>query len=93
MGKLLYMIPFIGIPIGIYFLITFNMAHALLIAGLSLTQIILCLTYLIWNILLAGIDGILEVEVKLWDALFPVVFLLISTTSFLYATLINLTGI
>jgi hypothetical protein len=87
------MLPFIGIPIGIYFLITFNMAHALLIAGLSLTQIILCLAYLIWNILLTGIDGVLEVEVKLWDVLFPVVFLLICATSFLYVTLINLTGI
>ena len=93
MSRLLYMIPFIGIFIGIYFLITLDMAYALLIAGLALTQSILCLVYLIWNILLAGIDGILEVEVKLWDALFPVVFLLISTTSFLYATLINLTGI
>ena len=91
MGKLLYMIPFIGIPIGIYFLITFNMAHALLIAGLSLTQIILCLAYLIWNILLAGIDGLLELEVKLWDALFPVVFILICAISFLYTTLTNLT--
>tara|TARA_R100000963_G_scaffold32914_1_gene24900 strand:+ start:388 stop:651 length:264 start_codon:yes stop_codon:yes gene_type:complete len=86
------MIPFIGIPIGIYFLITFNMAHALLISGLALTQSILCLVYLIWNILLTDIDGVLEVEVKLWDALFPVVFLLICATSFLYATLINLTG-
>ena len=93
MSRLLYMIPFIGIFIGVYFLITFNMAHALLIAGLALTQSILCLVYLIWNILLTGIDGVLEVEVKLWDVLFPVVFLLICATSFLYATLINLTGI
>ena len=68
------------------------MAHALLISGLALTQSILCLVYLIWNILLTDIDGVLEVEVKLWDALFPVVFLLICATSFLYATLINLTG-
>jgi len=35
----------------------------------------------------AGIDGTLEVEVQLWDALMPIVFLLISFTSFLYLTL------
>jgi len=85
------MIPFIGIPIGLYFLITFNMAYAILIAGLALTQIIFCLVYIIWNIFLAGIDGVLEVQVKLWDAFFPVVFLLICAVSFLYSTLTNLT--
>ena len=91
MSRLLYMIPFIGIPIGLYFLITFNMAYAILIAGLALTQIIFCLVYIIWNIFLAGIDGVLEVQVKLWDAFFPVVFLLICAVSFLYSTLTNLT--
>jgi len=85
------MIPFIGIPIGLYFLITFNMAYAILIAGLALTQIIFCLVYIIWNIFLAGVDGVLEVQVKLWDAFFPVVFLLICAVSFLYSTLTNLT--
>ena len=91
MSRLLYMIPFIGIPIGLYFLITFNMAYAILIAGLALTQSIICFVYLIWNIFLAGIDGLLELEVKLWDALFPVVFILICAISFLYTTLTNLT--
>tara|TARA_R100001369_G_scaffold13811_1_gene28167 strand:+ start:976 stop:1269 length:294 start_codon:yes stop_codon:yes gene_type:complete len=91
MSRLLYMIPFIGIPIGLYFLITFNMAYAILIAGLALTQIIFCLVYIIWNIFLAGVDGVLEVQVKLWDAFFPVVFLLICAVSFLYSTLTNLT--
>tara|TARA_R100001369_G_scaffold55373_1_gene82265 strand:- start:539 stop:814 length:276 start_codon:yes stop_codon:yes gene_type:complete len=85
------MIPFIGIPIGLYFLITFNISYAVLIAGLALTQSIICFVYLIWNIFLAGIDGLLELEVKLWDALFPVVFILICAISFLYTTLTNLT--
>ena len=85
------MIPFIGIPIGLYFLITLNISYAVLIAGLALTQIIFCLVYIIWNIFLAGVDGVLEVQVKLWDAFFPVVFLLICAVSFLYSTLTNLT--
>tara|TARA_R100001377_G_scaffold6694_1_gene3600 strand:+ start:200 stop:475 length:276 start_codon:yes stop_codon:yes gene_type:complete len=85
------MIPFIGIPIGLYFLITLNISYAVLIAGLALTQSIICFVYLIWNIFLAGIDGLLELEVKLWDALFPVVFILICAISFLYTTLTNLT--
>ena len=67
------------------------MAYAILIAGLALTQIIFCLVYIIWNIFLAGVDGVLEVQVKLWDAFFPVVFLLICAVSFLYSTLTNLT--
>ena len=86
MSKLLYMIPFIGIAISIHFIFTFNLASAFLIAGLSLTQSMLCLLYLIWNIALAGTDGVLEVEVKLWDALVPVVFSMITATSYLLVT-------
>tara|TARA_R110000772_G_C13118821_1_gene421602 strand:- start:79 stop:372 length:294 start_codon:yes stop_codon:yes gene_type:complete len=97
MGRLLYMIPFIGIIVSIHFIFTFNLASAFLIAGLALTQSMICLSYIIWNIALAGIDGLLEIEVRLWDALVPIIFLMIAATSYLlvitHTININLTGL
>jgi len=80
-ARLLYMIPFFGMVTGAYFIFSMNMAAAYLVAGFSLTQGIICFLYLILNISEAGIDGTLEVEVQLWDALMPVIFLMVSATS------------
>ena len=41
---------------------------------------------------LAGVDGTLEVEVQLWDALMPVIFLTLSSISFLLITNETLRG-
>jgi len=86
-SRLLYMIPFIGMSVGCYFLFSNDIAVASVLALLGILQASICLGFLFLQMLLAGIDGTLEVEVQLWDALMPVVFLLISFTSFLYLTL------
>ena len=86
LGRLLYMIPFFGMVVGGYFIWTADIRGALLLAGLALTQSFICLLYVVLNIIAHGHDGILEVEVELWDALMPVVFLLLSSTSFLLIT-------
>ena len=55
-------------------------------AGLALTQSLICFAYLVFQIMLNGTEGTLEVEVQLWDALMPVIFLMLSSTIFLLLT-------
>ena len=86
-GRLLYMIPFFGMVIGAYFMWSADIRGALLLAGLALTQSIICLLYVILNIISNGTDGVLELEVQLWDALMPVIFLMLSSSTFLLITL------
>ena len=92
MGRLLYMIPFFGMFIGTYFIYTNNIAAGLIMAGLALIQSLICLLYIIYQMSLAGVDGTLEVEVQLWDALMPVIFLSLSSISFLLITNETLRG-
>jgi len=80
-SRLLYMIPFFGMGVGIYFIFSLNLAAAYLVAGFALTQSIICFMYLILQIANNGTDGTLEVEVQLWDALMPIIFLMIASTS------------
>ena len=47
MGRLLYMIPFFGMFIGAYFMWTADIKAAIIIAGLGLTQSLICFIYLI----------------------------------------------
>tara|TARA_R100001510_G_scaffold7880_1_gene6115 strand:- start:237 stop:542 length:306 start_codon:yes stop_codon:yes gene_type:complete len=82
LGKLLYMIPFIGMFIGSYYIYSMDIAAIYILAGLSLTQGVICCFYLLMQMFIAGIDGILELEVQLWDALMPVIFLMLSGTSY-----------
>jgi len=82
-GTLLYMIPFFGMFVGIYFIYTEDMAAGYIMSVLALTQSLICLAYILKQILLAGTDGRLEMEVQLWDALMPVIFLVLSAISFL----------
>jgi hypothetical protein len=81
------MIPFFGMVIGAYFMWSADIRGALLLAGLALTQSIICLLYVILNIISNGTDGVLELEVQLWDALMPVIFLMLSSSTFLLITL------
>ena len=91
-GKLLYMIPFFGMFTGSYYVYTMDMAAAYVMAGLALIQSLICLLYIIYQMSLAGVDGTLEVEVQLWDALMPVIFLTLSSISFLLITNETLRG-
>jgi len=85
-GRLLYMIPFFGMFIGAYFMWTPDIRAAILLAGLALTQSIICFLYLIVQIMANGTNGTLEVEVELGDALMPVIFLMLSSITFLLIT-------
>ncbi len=86
-SRLLYMIPFIGIAVGSYFVFTSNVAAAGVLALLGVIQSIICLGFVTLQILYHGTNGTLEVEVQLWDALMPIIFLMLSSTSFLYLAL------
>tara|TARA_R110002020_G_scaffold209639_1_gene415616 strand:- start:288 stop:557 length:270 start_codon:yes stop_codon:yes gene_type:complete len=80
------MIPFIGMVVGSYFIWSADIKIAILMAGLALTQSLICFAYLVFQIMLNGTEGTLEVEVQLWDALMPVIFLMLSSTIFLLLT-------
>ena len=86
LSRLLYMIPFFGMVIGSYFIWTADIRAAIIMAGLALTQSLICFTYLILQIANNGTEGTLEVEVQLWDALMPIIFLMLSSTIFLLLT-------
>ncbi len=86
LSRLLYMIPFIGMVVGSYFIWSADIKIAILMAGLALTQSLICFAYLVFQIMLNGTEGTLEVEVQLWDALMPVIFLMLSSTIFLLLT-------
>ena len=86
LSRLLYMIPFFGMVIGSFFIWTADIRAALIMAGLALTQSLICFLYLILQIMANGTNGTLEVEVELWDALMPVIFLMLSSTIFLLIT-------
>jgi hypothetical protein len=86
LSRLLYMIPFIGMVVGSYFIWSADIKVAILMAGLALTQSLICFAYLVFQIMLNGTEGTLEVEVQLWDALMPVIFLMLSSTIFLLLT-------
>ena len=83
MGRLLYMIPFFGMFIGSYYIYSMDTAAAYIMALLALVQGLICFAYLIIQMFVAGIEGTLEVEVQLWDALMPVIFLMLSAISYL----------
>jgi len=91
--RLLYILPYIGIITGIYFVFTLNLIAAYLLAGFALIQSIICLGYLILMIIYNGKHGTLEIEVELGDAIIPIIFLTLSTSSFLYLVINNLTGL
>ena len=86
LSRLLYMIPFIGMVVGSYFIWSADIKIAILMAGVALTQSLICFAYLVFQIMLNGTEGTLEVEVQLWDALMPVIFLMLSSTIFLLLT-------
>ncbi len=86
LSRLLYMIPFFGMVIGSFFIWTADIRAALIMAGLALTQSLICFLYLILQIMANGTNGTLEVEVELWDALMPVIFLMLSSIIFLLLT-------
>ena len=86
LGRLLYMIPFFGMGIGAYFMWTADVRAAVILAGLALTQSLICFIYLVLQMMANGMNGTLEVEVELWDALMPVIFLMLSSTTFLLIT-------
>ena len=86
LSRLLYMIPFIGMVVGSYFIWSADIKIAILMAGLALTQSLICFAYLVFQIMLNGTEGTLEVEVQLWDALMHVIFLMLSSTIFLLLT-------
>ena len=80
LGRLLYMLPFFGMATAIYFIWTADIRAAVLLGGLALTQALICLLYLVVQIIY---NGVLEVEVNLSDALVPIVFLCLSSSIFL----------
>ena len=86
-SRLLYMIPFFGMVIGAYFMWTADIRAALIMAGLALTQSLICFFYLVLQIMANGTNGTLVVEVELWDALMPVIFLMLSSIIYFLITL------
>ena len=86
LSRLLYMIPFFGMVIGSFFIWTADIRAALIMAGLALTQSLICFLYHILQIMANGTNGTLEVEVELWDALMPVILLMLSSIIFLLLT-------
>ena len=90
LSRLLYMIPFFGMIIGAYFMWSADIRAVLIMSGLALTQSLICFSFLVSQIAVNGTDGTLEVEVELWDALMPVVFLMLSSIIFLLLTLQNI---
>jgi len=85
-GRLLYIIPFFGMVMGAHFMYSTDIRVAVLLAGLALTQSLICFVYLIIQIINNGTNGVLEVEVELQDALMPVIFLTLSASAFLLIT-------
>tara|TARA_R100000900_G_scaffold29652_1_gene23531 strand:+ start:344 stop:634 length:291 start_codon:yes stop_codon:yes gene_type:complete len=85
-GRLLYMIPFFGMVTASYFIWTADIRSAVILAGLALTQSLICFVYLMLQIIASGTNGTLEVEVELRDALIPVIFLTLSASTFLLIT-------
>jgi len=83
LGRLLYMLPFFGMATAIYFIWTADIRAAVLLGGLALTQALICLLYLVVQIIYNGVEGVLEVEVNLSDALVPITFLCLSSSIFL----------
>ena len=61
LSRLLYMIPFFGMVIGSFFIWTADIRAALIMAGLALTQSLICFLYLILQIMANGTYGTLEV--------------------------------
>ena len=47
LSRLLYMIPFFGMVIGSFFIWTADIRAALIMAGLALTQSLICFLYLV----------------------------------------------
>tara|TARA_R110001583_G_C5356715_1_gene381128 strand:+ start:125 stop:391 length:267 start_codon:yes stop_codon:yes gene_type:complete len=74
------MIPFFGIVTAIFFILTADIRGAVLLAGLGIGQSLIILGYTISMMLSHGVDADLELEVKLWDAIVPVVFLTLSSS-------------
>ncbi len=78
-ARLLYMIPFFGIITAGYFIFTADIRGAVLLAGLGIGQSLIILGYTVSMMLSHGVDADLELEVKLWDAIVPVVFLTLTS--------------
>lgn len=79
-SRLLYMIPFFGIITAGYFIFTADIRGAVLLAGLGIGQSLIILGYTISTMLSHGVDADLELEVKLWDAIVPVIFLTLASS-------------
>ncbi len=79
-SRLLYMIPFFGIVTAIFFILTADIRGAVLLAGLGIGQSLIILGYTISMMLSHGVDADLELEVKLWDAIVPVIFLTLASS-------------
>jgi len=78
-SRLLYMIPFFGIVTAIFFILTADIRGAVILAGLGVGQSLIILGYTISMMLSHGVDADLELEVKLWDAVVPVIFLTLAS--------------
>ena len=74
------MIPFFGIITAGYFIFTADIRGAVLLAGLGIGQSLIILGYTISTMLSHGVDADLELEVKLWDAIVPVIFLTLASS-------------
>jgi len=74
------MIPFFGIVTAIFFILTADIRGAVLLAGLGIGQSLIILGYTISMMLSHGVDADLELEVKLWDAIVPVIFLTLASS-------------
>ena len=73
------MIPFFGIVTAIFFILTADIRGAVILAGLGVGQSLIILGYTISMMLSHGVDADLELEVKLWDAVVPVIFLTLAS--------------
>jgi len=80
-SRLLYMIPFFGIVTAIFFILTADIRGAVILAGLGLLQSLIVFGYTISMMLSHGVDADLELEVKLWDAVVPVIFLTLASSA------------
>ena len=92
-GRFMYMLPFIGIIVSLYSMYTNDLAILGVLSMLTIVYIAVCLFFLSMQIMYNGIDGILETEVQLGDAIIPIIFLLLNSVCFLHVILNNLKGV
>jgi hypothetical protein len=83
-GRVLHMLPFFGLALGMYFFLSLDMSVAGAVALVALVQSALYVLYILVQIFYHGWDGLLEAHMELRSVLIPLLFFLMCSISFLY---------